>query len=283
VLVVLRCGLAALLLLPLAAFRRELGPALARWPWLLLFAGVELAVPFTLLGLAETRLSSSVTGLLIAAVPLLGAVTAGLFGLDDRLDRGRVLGLLVGFAGVAALVGLDVHGGDLWSVAAVLVAALGYALGPVIVSAKLAEVPALASSALAMTVTALACLPFAVRHAPQLPAVPARAWIAVLVLGAVCSAFAFIVFFALIAEVGPARATVITYVNPAVALLLGILVLDERLSLGIVVGFGLVLLGCWLATRRSAPGRREVGPAREDAPENSPARGAGGRKAWRPQ
>jgi drug/metabolite transporter (DMT)-like permease len=271
VLVFLRCGLAALLLLPLAGFRRELGPALARWRWLLLFAGVEIAVPFIMLGLAEVRLSSSLTGLLIASVPLLGAVVAGLFRLDDHLDRGRLLGLLVGFAGVAALVGADVRGGDWWSVGAVLVAALGYALGPVIVTAKLAGVSGFASSALAMAATTLAYLPFAIWHRPQLSAVPARAWIAVLVLGVVCSALAFVVFFALIAEVGPARATVITYVNPAIALLLGILVLDERLTPGIAVGFVLVLFGCWLATRRSASGRRGPGGTREDAPEHTPA------------
>jgi drug/metabolite transporter (DMT)-like permease len=283
VLVFLRCGLAALLLLPLAAFRRELGPALARWRWLLLFAVVEIAVPFIMLGVAETRLSSSLTGLLIAAVPLLGAVIAGLFRLDDSLDRGRLLGLLVGFAGVATLVGLDVRGGDLWSVGAVLVAALGYAVGPMIVTARLQGVPTFASSALAMAATAVVYLPFALWHRPAVPAVPGRVWIAVLVLGAVCSALAFLIFFALIAEVGPARATVITYVNPAVALLLGIAVLDERLTVGIVVGFALVLFGCWLATRRSAPGRREQSGTREDARENVPAGSAGRRKAWRPQ
>jgi drug/metabolite transporter (DMT)-like permease len=269
VLVLLRCGLGALLLLPLAGFRRELGPALARWPWLLLFAGIEIGVPFIMLGVAETRLSSSLTGLLIAAVPLLGAVIAGVLGLDDHLDRGRLAGLLVGFAGVASLVGLNVRGGDLWSVGAVLVAALGYAVGPMIVTARLQEVSAFASSAVAMAATAVVYLPFAIAHRPALPAVHARAWIAVLVLGAVCSALAFVVFFALIAEVGPARATVITYVNPAVALLLGILVLHERLTAGIVVGFGLVLFGCWLATRRSAPGQRDVSATREDARENS--------------
>jgi drug/metabolite transporter (DMT)-like permease len=271
VLVFARCALAALLLLPLAACRRELGPALARWRWILLFAGIEIAVPFIMLGVAEVRLSSSLTGLLIASVPLLGAVVAGLLRVDDTLDRGRLAGLLVGFAGVAALVGADVRGGDWWSVGAVLVAALGYALGPMIVTAKLGGVSAFASSALAMAATALAYLPFAVWHRPQLPAVHTKAWVAVLVLGVVCSALAFVVFFALIAEVGPARATVITYVNPAVALLLGILVLHERLTVGIAVGFVLILFGCWLATRKSATGRPGVDGTREDAREISSA------------
>jgi drug/metabolite transporter (DMT)-like permease len=252
VVVLTRTALAAALLLPLAAARGQLRAVLTHWRWVLLFAAVEIAVPFWMLGAAELRLSSSLTGLLVAAVPLIGAALARLLHLSDRLDRGRLVGLLVGITGVAALVGIDVRGGDLLAVGAVGLAAVGYAVGPIVASQRLAGLPGIGLSGVAMAVTALAYVPFGWATRPaDLGSVSASAWAAVAVLGAVCSAVAFLVFFALVAEVGPSRAVVITYVNPAVAVLLGVLLLDEPLTVGILVGFPLVLLGSYLATRRS--------------------------------
>ncbi len=244
-----RCALAAALLLPMAAARGALRPLLPRWRWVVLFALVEIAVPFAMLGYAEQRLSSSLTALLIAAVPLVGAVLVRALRLGDRIDRRRLGGLLVGIAGVATLVGIDVHGGDLISVAAAGLAVLGYAIGPLLASTVLADLPGVGLAAAALGLNALWYAPLAWITRPG-AVVPASAWLAVAVLGVVCSAFAFIVFFALVAEVGPARTTVITYVNPAVAVLLGVVVLGEPVTLGIVAGFPLVLLGSWLATRR---------------------------------
>jgi drug/metabolite transporter (DMT)-like permease len=166
----------------------------------------------------------------------------------------------VGISGVAALVGIDVRGGDLLAVGAVALAALGYAVGPVIVSLRLDGLPGLGLSAVALGMTALAYLPLAWFGRPDdLGAVSGRAWGSVVVLGTLCSAVAFLVFFALVAEVGPSRATVITYVNPAVAVLLGVLLLAEPLTAGIVLGFPLVLLGSYLATR----GTRTPGAGRQ--------------------
>ncbi len=244
-----RAALAAVLLLPIAAARGMLRPVVRKWRWLLLFAVLEIAMPFGMLGYAEQRISSSLAGLLIAAVPLIAAVLARLLRLDDRLDGARLAGLLVGLAGVGALVGLDVRGGDLLSVGAVGLAALGYAIGPILASTKLAGLPALGISTLALALNAVGYAPFAWLTRPT-GTVPAQAWLAVAVLGVLCSAVAFVVFFALVAEVGPARTTVITYVNPAVAVLLGVLVLGEPVTVGIMVGFPLVLLGSILATRR---------------------------------
>ncbi len=246
-----RTALAALLLVPLAAGRGMLRPLLGRWPWLLVFAGVEVAGPFFLLTYAEQRLSSSLTGLLVATVPLLGLLFGRLLGLADPVDARRLLGLLVGFAGVAVLVGLDLHAGSWTAVAAVLLAAAGYALGPIIADQRLAGLPSLGVSAVAMGVTALAYLAPAVATRPaDLAAVSAKTWWAVGVLGIVCSALAFIVFFALMAEVGPTRVTLITYLNPAVALTLGVALLGEPLTIGLLVGFPLVLAGSALAARR---------------------------------
>ena len=246
-----RTALAALLLVPIAAGRGMLRPLLAAWRWLLVFAAVEVAAPFVLLTYAEQRLSSSLTGLLVAAVPLLGVLFGRLAGLADPVDRRRLVGLGVGVLGVATLVGVDVHASSWTAVGAALLAAAGYAAGPIIADRRLTGLPALGVSAAAMAVTALAYAPFAWLTRPgDLGAALARSWWAVALLGVVCSAVAFLVFFALLAEVGPTRATVITYVNPAVALLLGVLVLSEPVTAGLLVGFPLVLLGSALATRR---------------------------------
>jgi drug/metabolite transporter (DMT)-like permease len=256
-----RTALAALLLVPIAAGRGMLRPLLPHWPWLLVFAGVEVAGPFFLLTFAEQRISSSLTGLLVAAVPLMGLVFGRLVGLADPIDARRLVGLLVGVLGVGVLVGLDLHADSWAAVVAVLLAAAGYAIGPIVADQRLAGLPSLGVSAVAMGVTAVAYLPFAVLTRPaDLGAALASSWWAIAVLGVVCSALAFLVFFALIAEVGPTRATVITYVNPAVALLLGVLVLGEPLTLGLLVGFPLVLLGSALATRRVAAPDRESAP-----------------------
>jgi drug/metabolite transporter (DMT)-like permease len=248
-----RTALAALLLVPIAMARGMLRPLLPHWHWLLAFAAFEVAGPFLLLTYAEQRISSSLTGLLVAAVPLLGLMFGRLMGLADPMDARRLLGLIVGVLGVGVLVGVDLHADSWTAVVAVLFAAAGYAVGPIVADQRLAGLPSLGVSAVAMGVTAVAYLPFAVLTRPaDLAGALASSWWAIAVLGIVCSAFAFLVFFALIAEIGPTRATVITYVNPAVALLLGVLVLGEPLTLGLVVGFPLVLLGSALATRRVA-------------------------------
>ncbi len=251
-----RTALAAVILLPVAAARGVLPPLLGVWRWVLVFAVAEIAVPFVMLGYAELRLTSSLTALLIAAIPLIALVISRMVGLEQHLERRRLAGLAVGLAGVAALAGLDLNSGDLRSVAAVACAVLGYAMGPIIVTMRLSQVSGLGVSAVALTVNAVVYAPFAWFTRPAASAeVAPSAWIAVAVLGVVCSALAFLVFFALVAEVGPARTTVITYVNPVVAAVAGVLVLEEPVTRGLLVGFPLVLLGSWLATRRSAPAR----------------------------
>jgi drug/metabolite transporter (DMT)-like permease len=248
-LVFFRTGLGAALLLPFAALRGELRPLIPRLRPLLLYTFVEVALPWVLLAHAETRLSSSLTGLLIAAVPLVGAVVVALTGKRERQGRQRWLGLLVGIGGVAALVGLDAGRVSPLAVAELGCVAVCYALGPIILSRRLSDVPALGVVAASLAVAAVAYAPFA---ALRMPTAMPRAHVVESVLGlaVVCTALAFLVFFALIAEVGPVRATVITYVNPAVAALLGVLVLSEHLTAGMLVGFALILVGCVLATGR---------------------------------
>ena len=261
-LVLARTAVASLVLLPVALARGRLGEVLVSWRPLVAFAVIEIMVPWLLLGVAEQRLSSSLTALLIASVPLVSAVLAVASRSDDRLDGRRGVGLLVGFAGVAALVGFDVGGGDLGAVAALAVVAVCYATGPLILSRWLSHLPGLGVITASLALTALAYLPVGVAQAPgSWPSTDVV--LSVLGLAVLCTAIAFVVFFALIAEVGPTRSTVITYVNPAVAVLLGVTLLDESFTVATAVGFALILTGSVLATRRSSapatagPDRRE--------------------------
>jgi len=250
-LVFLRTGIAALLLVPLALAQGQLRPVLRRWPIVLAFAFVEMAVPWLLLGSAERRLSSSLAGLLIAAVPLVGALLGWATG-GERLGPRRLLGLLVGIAGVAALVGLDLHVDDALALVEMVVVIVGYAVGPFLLARYLSDLPGLGVTAASLAFTAIGYAPVAAVQLPRHgPAGKVVASVAVLAL--LCTATAFLVFFALIAEVGPVRATVITYLNPAVAVTLGVLLLHESFTAGIAVGFVLVLAGSVLATRRSVP------------------------------
>ena len=253
-LVLLRTAIGAGLLLPVALARKDLAPLLPHWKWIVAYTFVEVAAPWFFLSDAERRISSSLSGLLIALVPSIGAILAWATGSDDRLDLRRIVGLGLGFLGVAALVGLDVGAGDIGAVGEVALVALGYALGALIISRKLQGLPLFGVVASSLALTMVVYAPVGI---PQLPgSMPSPEVIAaVAVLGVICTALAFLVFFPLVAEVGAARATVITYVNPAVALALGVVFLKEPLTVGIVLGFVLIVLGSVLATRRTAPAK----------------------------
>jgi drug/metabolite transporter (DMT)-like permease len=248
-LVFFRTSLAALLLVPIAAVRVDMRPLLARWRPLLAYSLIEVAIPWVLLARAETKLTSSLTGLLIAAVPLVGAVVVGLTGARERQGRRRWLGLLVGIVGVAALVGLDIGQVNALAVVEIGVVAVCYAVGPIILSRRLADVSALGVVTASLVVTAVLYAPLAGFRWPA--AMPtAHVVESVVGLAVICTAIAFLVFFALISEVGPVRATVITYVNPAVAAVLGVTVLSEQVTAGMFAGFALILAGSVLATGR---------------------------------
>lgn len=252
-----RTVIAAAILVPLAAAKGYLRPLLPYWRPLLAYTAVEICIPWLLLGYAEQALSSSLTGLLVAAVPLVGALLVWVTG-HERVELRRVAGLLVGFAGVAALVGFDVGTANLSAVLAIAGVVVGYALGPLLLARYLSHLPALGVVAASIGLAALAYLPFGLAQWPSEP--PSRdAWLAVLGLAIICTGIAFLVFFALVAEVGPARATVITYVNPAVAIVLGVLVLNEAFTVTIAIGFALILAGSVLATARDRRARRLPG------------------------
>jgi len=248
-LVFFRTSVAGLILVPLAIHRGEVRPLFRRWRWIVAYTIVEVAGPWILLSDAERRISSSLAGLLIAGVPLVTALLVWLIGGDDRPDARRVLGLVVGFVGVALVVGLDVATDDLVAVGEVGLVVIGYAIGPMIIARRLSSAPAVGVVAASLALTAVAYAPFAIAQLPaRLPS--AQVTLSVLVLGLVCTAVAFLLFFALIGEVGPARATIITYFNPAVALALGVVLLNEPFTAGIAIGFALIAAGSFVATRR---------------------------------
>jgi drug/metabolite transporter (DMT)-like permease len=265
VLVLGRTVVAALLLLPIALARRELRPLLPYWLPLVAFAAIEIALPWVLLGAAETQISSSLTGLLIATVPLVATVIALTTGSRERPGLHTALGIGLGMAGVAAIVGVSVEDASVVPIVQVFLVAVCYAVGPVILQRWLAHLPALGVITASLALTAVAYVPIAAFSLPsETPSATAIG--AVVGLAVVCTALAFLLFFALIAEIGPVRATVITYVNPAVAAVLGVAILNEDFTVGMGIGFVLVLAGSILATRARPGPETSRSPALEAAP-----------------
>jgi drug/metabolite transporter (DMT)-like permease len=242
-----RTAIGAMILLPLALRQGQLRPLLGAWKPLLAYTLAELAIPWFLLSDAERRLPSSLTGLLVATVPLIAVLLAALTGHRDQVDRRGFIGVVIGLVGVAALLGLDIGGGDVGAVAEVGLVAVGYATGPLLAARYLAGFSSLALAAVSVALVALAYAPLAAWQSPA-RAPSGEAIAAVIVLGLVCTALAFVAFFELIKEVGSTRATVITYFNPVVAIVLGVVFLGESFNMGTGVGFVLILAGSWLAT-----------------------------------
>ncbi|WP_028046990.1 DMT family transporter [Cellulomonas sp. URHE0023] len=251
--VFVRTAIGALLLLPFALRGGGLRVLHGHWRPLLAFAALEIIGPWILLSNAETTLASSTTGLLIATVPIIAVVLGRLVG--DRRPVGAIrwTGLLVGLAGVGLLLGPGAaSGGSPWAVAQVLLAAVGYASAPMIADLFLRDVPAIPLTATCLAVTAMFYLPVVLLTGPHAwPTLDAV--LALIALGAACTALAFVLFFRLILEVGAARSTLVAYLNPVVAVALGALVLDEAVTIAVVVATALILLGSAAASRRSRP------------------------------
>jgi len=261
VLVFARIAIGAAVLLPLALSRQTLVMIRTHWAGLLGFAFFEIIAAWYLLTDAERHLTSSMTGLLIAASPIVAAVLDRCTG-GEHLGPKRIAGLAIGISGVAVLAGPHIGGTPL-AITEVLLVATCYAIAPLIAARRLADVPTLPMTAVCLTFAAAVYAAPAVKTWPtSLPST--RVLVALLALGVLCTAVAFLVFFALIREVGPARALVITYINPVVALFAGVLVLDEPLTVGTLVSLTLILIGSVLATRRAAP--PSAAPAEAERP-----------------
>jgi drug/metabolite transporter (DMT)-like permease len=260
-----RVMIAAVLLTGLAWRAGTLPDLRGHWRWLLAYAVAEISIPFPLIAAGEVHVASSLAAIIIASVPLIGAVLALRFDPAERPTPIRAAGLVIGFSGVLALLGIDIagNGSELLGAAAILIAAVGYAIGPMLVKHRLSGLDARALMGGSLALAAVILTPFAALDTPaRMPSAGALA--AVAALGLFCTAAAFVIFIALIREAGTSRATVITYVNPVIALGLGVWLLGEHPGAGAIVGLLLILAGSWLSTRptHSGPLPPMIGPRR---------------------
>lgn len=246
-----RTFLGALVLIPYAAITGSLKPALKAWPYVVLFAAIEMVGPWYLITEAEKHISSGLAGLLIATVPFFAVAILAIFLKDRKALRPRSLtGMVIGFTGVFVLVGIDSFLGAVnpLFVMMVVLAAVGYSIAPIIANRKLNHVPSAGVIGISMAFVSVVYSPFALPViGAELSDATVRSITALVVLGLICSALAFVIFFMLIQEVGPVKATLITYVNTAVALSLGIVFLNEPITVGLAVGLPLIALGLYLA------------------------------------
>jgi drug/metabolite transporter (DMT)-like permease len=252
-----RVVIGAAILVPFAIKRGEFKAALKAWPWVLSFAAIEMIGPWYLLTEAERHVSSGLAGLMISTVPIFGMLIGYFFQGDKSVRHPKTLaGLAIGFAGVVSLVGIDSLTGahEPFYLLMLVLAALGYAIAPAIANTKMQNVPAAGMMSLSLlmvaafyAIPAIGSLPgeFAANPSPE------SVW-SLVGLGVICTALAFVMFFELIKEVGSARATLVTYPNTAWALLLGIVLLSEEITIGLLVGLPLVALGSYLALRKHA-------------------------------
>lgn len=250
-----RVALGALVLTPFAIHRGALRGLGAHGIAILAYSATEIAVPFVLIAAGEQHVSSSLAAILVSTMPLQLALLAVWLHPEHRPTGAQVIGLVIGLAGVVAMLGIDVGGrpGELWGAALVLLATAGYSTAPLIISRYLSRLDPLGPVTAALIVSTIALLPAALA---QLPAgtPPASAVLALVALGVVCTALGLVVFFQLIGVIGPARASVITYVNPVVAVVAGVLTLHERVGLMSLVGLALILGGSWAAAGREGHG-----------------------------
>jgi drug/metabolite transporter (DMT)-like permease len=256
VLVFCRTVPVGLLLIPVLIAHGQLRDVFDNFKWIVVFGVVEFGIPWFLMSTSERHITSSLTSLIICAVPLFSIVAQRFRRTEEHVTRRRLLGLGVGAVGVALLVGLGVRGGSFTWIGFMLLVCVGYALGPLILTAKLQHVPSVAVVAGATLSVALLWSPWALTHWPR--AATGETWASAATLSVVCTAGAFLVFFELVKEVGATRSVVVTYLNTAIAVVLGITFLREPLTAAILAGFPLVLIGSVLATT-SGSVRQPVG------------------------
>jgi drug/metabolite transporter (DMT)-like permease len=256
VIVAVRSAFAAIALLPLVLRRETLAGVLRRWRAVLWLTILEILLPFLLISYGEQRVSSSLAGLLIAALPLTVALAAPFVDASEKTTGTRLFGMLVGLSGVALVLGFDVGGGASQLLGALLIlgATLCYTGGTFVIKLGIGDASPVGVVAVASAVSAIVLAPFAAFHVPStMPGL--SVWLSLAALGVLCTGGGFIGYVALVAEAGPARATVVTYLNPAIAVLLGVALLGEPLTATVAAGFLLIIAGSWLSTGGTLPPR----------------------------
>lgn len=246
-----RVAIGTVILAPIAIYQKTFKSAILGYKYVFLYALTEIIGPWFLITKAETNLPSGLAGLLVATVPIWATIFASLGGDKTVWHHKRLVGLVVGFVGLIAVVGLESLSGKsaLWAILSVLLAAVGYGYAVNMITQKLPNVSGIAINAVAMAMAAVVYAPFAVLQWPRVH-VSTNSLLAVIALGVLPTAFAFVVFFAVMNDIGPARASLVTYLNTAFAVVLGVLILSEPLTLGIAIGLPMVLIGSYLASRK---------------------------------
>ena len=241
----------AIVLLPIALKRKTFYIARQYWPLLLLYTVTELIGPWYLITNAEQKITSGLTGLLVATVPIWSTILTSLHGDRSVWKPRRLFGIGIGFIGVIALVGIESITGtsDPLAIGAVILASILYAFATIRVTRALPGVSGIAINGVAMLITGIFYLPLAIIQWPtETPS--AASTYSLISLGVFSTAMAFALFFIVMDEIGPARASLVTYMNTAVAVILGVIILSEPLTLGIIVGLPLVLVGSYFASKK---------------------------------
>jgi drug/metabolite transporter (DMT)-like permease len=253
ILVCLRTAIGAAILIPLALKQGQLGDALRGAKFVFLYALLEMIGPWILIGTAEQKISSGLAGLLVASVPIWATIFASIAGDKSVWHHTRLIGIVVGFIGLVAVVGIESITGtaDPLSIFMVLIASIGYSYAVMMVQRALPGVSGIAINAVAMAMTALFYLPWAIVQWPT-HAISAGAVRAIIGLGVLSTGAAFVAFFTLTSIIGVARGSLVTYLNTACAVLLGVVILKEPLTVGIILGLPLVLIGSYFASRKPA-------------------------------
>jgi drug/metabolite transporter (DMT)-like permease len=260
-LVFFRTLLAAATLTPFVLRSGDLRELLRRWPWVLAFTLLEMSLPWLLIATAEQRLTSSLAGLVIGAMPLIGVGLYRVMGERYEFDARHVAGLACGLAGIVALVGVNLGSGDLVGIVELLVVDLCWAVAPIVVVKRLGGLTGASVAMVALWINTAAFAPLAAARWPV--SVSGDTVLAMVVLAVLCTALAMVMYMALLREVGPSRSAIITYVNPLVAVLLGVVILSEPITLGIALATPLILIGSVLAT---APSKLPKDGAAHDVP-----------------
>lgn len=255
IIVFVRVTIGALILGAVTIAQKTLGSEIRHWKLIFLYAIGELIGPWFLITNAQEKLSSGLTSLLVCTTPIWATIFASIYGDKTVWEGKRIVGLSVGFTGVIFLVGLETFNniGNGLAIGEVLLASIGYAWAVNMIVKKLPNADLMAINAVAMAMTAIVYFPFAIASFPT--AVPStKAIFSLIVLGVFCTGGGFISFFLVLRKIGAARASLVTYMNVMVAVLLGVIVLSEPLTVGIVIGLPLVLVGSFLASRKHESG-----------------------------
>jgi drug/metabolite transporter (DMT)-like permease len=252
VIVFARVAIGAAILIPIAVKHGSLMPAIKAWKYVIPYAIGEMIGPWFLITAAEQKMTSGLTGLLVATVPIWTTILASLHGDKTVWHHKRLLGILIGFIGIILVVGIESFSGrqSIVAIAMVLIASIGYSWAVTMITAKVPHIEPISINGVAMVFTAIVYLPFVFLNAPDhMPS--AKVLGSVLVLGLFPTAMAFILFFQLIKDIGTARGSLVTYLNTAFAVVLGVIILREPFTLGIALGLPLVLVGSYFASRKT--------------------------------